>query len=249
VPALVGLVAACNNGDYAPKYHTTDSVLAAEPLYFYPAAGLSTGEKPRAFIFFLGNDVAFWKPHQWLATRLSNDGYAVVGLDLKKWLDKLPGEPKRDSAFRAGILPLLARARGELHADSLPLILGGHSFGAEVALYMARYTPPPHLVGVLALSTRSTGHLTVTIGDLTMHEASGPDSWSTIDIVRQLPDSIRVALIRGQRDQFVYHDSAFVAAGGTHLKRYLIPFAGHSLKDLLVQGPIVDRATKWILDR
>lgn len=228
-------------------YVPHDASLRTLPLYFYPAEeGDST--HPRAFVFFLGNDVAFWRPHEELSFRLAGEGYAVVGLDNRKFLGALPsGVAERDSAYRTDIVALIARTRHELHADSAPVILAGHSSGAETALWIAAHVPPHGLKGVLAMSPRSSGHLRVTAADLANAEPSGPGSYSTIALTGSLPDSIRVALVRGEHDPFARYDSAFVAAGPDHVRLWRVPFAGHSLQRLLIVGPMVDHAVEWIL--
>jgi pimeloyl-ACP methyl ester carboxylesterase len=245
-PLLLALVlfAACESGPVTP-YVPRDASLRDQPLFFYPAR-----TKPaRAFVFFLGNDVGFWKPHEELAWRLAGIGYDVVGLDLKKYLGELPqDEPARDSSFAASVGALIARTRTELGADSLPAVVGGHSFGAEVAFWIALHRPPPNLVGVLAMSPRSTGHLVVTPADLLNHEASGPWSFSTVRAAADIAPGVRIALVRGASDQFRRHDSAFMAAGGGRLRYFLIPFANHSLRKLLIAGPIVEHALEFLVE-
>jgi pimeloyl-ACP methyl ester carboxylesterase len=240
------LSVACHTSSHPPTYVPRDAALRALPLYFYPSR--VADRPPRAFIFFLGNDVAFWAPHQELAWRLAGDGYTVVGLDLRGYLARLPmPAARRDSAFAADIGPLIARARAEVGGDTLPAIVGGHSFGAEVALWIALHTPPPRLVGVLAMSTRASGHLFVTPQDLLNREASGEGSFSTIQLAHDLPPTVRIAIVRGAHDKFAYHDSAFVAAGGPRLRRFVVPFGSHSLKSLVVAGPVVERAIEFLL--
>ncbi|MDQ6887030.1 MAG: lysophospholipase [Gemmatimonadota bacterium] len=243
---LLGFVLfGCMQQGPPPPYTPRDLSLRALPLFFYPSA--DAGRPARAFVFFFGNDVAFWKPHQLLAQRLSQDGFTVVGLDLRKWLGSLPDRyPERDSAFRSAIGPIIARSRVEVHAESVPVILGGHSFGAEVAFWTAAHAPPPGLVGILAMSPRSSGHLVIVPSDWANHEATGEGSWSTIRLVHDLPPSIRIAIIRGQHDEFRPHDSAFAAAGGERLRRYFVPFAGHSLAGLTLPGPFIDRAMSFL---
>lgn len=241
---LLFALTACESGPTVP-YVARDESLRGEPLFFYPAAG----GHPRALILFLGNDVGFWKPHEELCWRLAENGYDVVGIDVKRYLARLPeNEPARDSSFAATIGPLIARARAELHADSLPVVVGGHSFGAEVAFWIALHRPPPKLVGVLALSPRSTGHLIVTPFDLMNHEASGPWSFSTIRAATDIAPTVRIALVRGASDKFRRHDAAFVAAGGPRLRYFPIPFASHSLKKLLIAGPIIEHAVDFLIE-
>ena len=241
--ALLAL-AACESGPTVP-YVPRDASLRQEPVLFYPART----RHPRAFVFFLGNDVGFWKPHEELAWRLAENGYSVVGLDVKQFLARMPeAEPARDSTFAASIGPLIARARAELGADSLPVIIGGHSFGAEVAFWIALHRAPPKLAGVLALSPRSTGHLVVTPFDLMNREASGPWSFSTIRATAEIAPNVRIALVRGAGDKFRSHDAAFLASGGTRLRYFTVPFAGHSLRKLLIAGPIIEHAVEFLIE-
>lgn len=242
--ALVGL--ACRAGP-SPTYVPRDASLRRRDLLFYVPSRAEGS--PRALIIFLGNDVGFWEPHQELASRLAAAGYAVVGLDIRQYLGGLPdGEPQRDRAFADSIVPLVAAIRREI-GDSLPLVLGGHSFGAEVALWIARNREPPGLRGVLAMSPRSSGHLFVTAGDLANEEAHGVGAWSTIAAVRDMDPRVRVAIVRGAHDQFAIHDSAFAVAGSTRLRRFSVPLAGHSLKKLLIAGPITEHAVTYLLER
>ena len=223
-----------------------DASLRRDWLYFYPQ---HTNEAARAIVILFGNDIAFWAPHQDLAWRLADDGNAVVGIDLRRFLNTLPpDEPQRDSAVGVAMPELIAKARHALGGDSLPLVVGGHSFGAELAFWIAVHHPPPHLVGVLALNTRASGHLFITARDWMNEEASGPWSFSVIDLIRQTDPRVRIALVRGENDIFRKHDTDLVAAGGVRLKRFVIPFATHSLTTMLVAAPIVSRAVRYITD-
>ena len=239
-------VVACD-GSGMPTYVPRDAALVHEPLYFYPQS--DTARPPRAFVFFYGNDIAFWEPHRKLAVWLARDGFAVVGIDVRKYLDRFPTTiGVRDTAFLSQITPLIARSRHELHADSVPLVLAGHSFGAELAIWQAFHDPPAGLVGILAMNPRPAGHLIVTPEDWLGKIADGPGSFSTVDLMRQLSPDIRVALVRGQRDQYAQYDSEFVLAGGTHLKHFVVPFAGHTLKQIVLAAPIVHGAMGWLVE-
>ena len=103
-------------------YIPRDPELQREPLYFYPPIPRSA--HPKAGVFFLGNDLGFWEPHQKLAERLASHGYAVVGFDVKKFLDQLPDSALlRDSILVHDIPRLMKRSLHELGADSAPIII------------------------------------------------------------------------------------------------------------------------------
>jgi len=242
---IVGVgLAGCRSGP-APTYVARDPLLRRSSLLFYIPS--REAAPPRALLLFLGNDVGFWEPHQQLASRLAGAGYAVVGLDIREYLSHLPaGEPLRDRAFADSIVPLVAAIRHEV-GDSLPFVIGGHSFGAEVALWVAKNHEPPGLVGVLAMSPRASGHLFVTPMDLANEEAHGEGAWSTVDAVREIDPRVRIAIVRGSKDQFARHDPEFMRAGDGRIRRFVVPFASHSLKKLLIAGPIIEGAMTYLV--
>jgi len=227
-------------------YVAKDLALRPRWIYLYP---VRTTTSARAIVVLFGNDIAFWEPHQDLAWRLSGEGYTVVGVDVRQFLSTLPAaEPQRDSVFGPAIDDLIARARHELGGDSLPLVIGGHSFGAELAFWTALNRPPPRLVGVLSLNSRSRGHLFVTPADWLNEEATGPWSFSTVEAAAHIDPHVRIALVRSAHDPFRRHDRAFVAAGGARLRRFEVPMATHSLKTMLVAGPLISRAVRFLVD-
>jgi pimeloyl-ACP methyl ester carboxylesterase len=227
-------------------YLPSDPGLRVDWLYFYPSR---VGGGARAILFLLGNDVAFWEPHQDLAWRLSGEGYTVVGIDVRQLLETLPSdEPQRDSAFGSAMPALISRVRHELRADTMPLILGGHSFGAELSFWIAWHHPPPRLIGLLSLNSRGSGHLFITPNDWLNKEASGAWSFSTVEAAAKIDPHVRIALVRGANDPFRGHDPEFVAAGGARLQRFEIPLAGHGLKTMLVAGPFISRAMHFLTD-
>lgn len=222
-----------------------DTALAKPWLYFYPVRSAPVA---RAFMVFFGNDVAFWEPHQDIAWRLAGSGISVVGVDLRKYLATLPTtEPQRDSMFAESVAVLISRARHALAADSVPVLIAGHSFGAEVGLWVALHRPPRGLIGVLAMNPRSTGHLSITVADVMNREASGAWSFSTVDAVRDIDPAVRIALVRSGKDRFRSYDPRFRAAGGSRLRLFSVPLASHSLTSMLVARPIILRAVQFLL--
>ena len=245
--ALLVAASACG-GAADPTYQARDPALRTRPLYFYPA--VAGPDSARAFIFFFGNDIGFWEPHRRLAASMAERGYDVVGFDMKALLASLPDSgAARDSAFVAQVGALIAASRREQGADALPVVIAGHSLGAEVAVWSAAHVPVPHLVGVLALSPRSRSHLRVSVADIANGpEPTGAGSFSVARAVADLAPAIRLAVVRGEHDGYRFADSAIVAAGGHRAQRYVVRFAGHSLKRILVAKPVVRRALAWLLE-
>lgn len=246
---IAGTIALALFGCSAPRpaYVAHNPELRGQPIYFYPAR---TAERPRAVVFFFGNDIGFWTPHQQLAEYLSDLGYSVIGFDMRTFLAQLPqGPAARDSAFVARIVPLVATARKEINAESIPLVIAGHSLGAEVAIWTAAFAHEPGLAGVVAIAPGLRSHLEVSASDLVNGaEPSGPGSFSVPGTLHSIPAGVRVAILRGSHDKYRYADSALIAAGGNRVHDYIIPFASHSLKRIIVAKPVVREAMDWILD-
>jgi len=229
------------------SYRPRDPGLAREPLYFYPAHG---EVKPKAGVFFLGNDLGFWGPHQKLAQRLAEHGYAVVGFDIKAFLERYPDSAQlRDSVLVHEVPLLMKRSLHELGADSRPIVLAGHSFGADLALWTEANAHLPGVVGVLALGPTKRDHPTVTIRDeINSGEPTEPGSFAVADQIRNTPRSVRIALMRGASDKERNSDRDFIAAGGSRMSYTIIPFASHSLKSLIIVGPMIERALDDLVD-
>ena len=241
-PALLLALAACACTATRPPYVPHDTMLRREPLYFYPSA--DPGHHPKAGVFFLGNDLGFWGPHQKLAERLASHGYAVVGFDVKHFLDRYPDSvPLRDSVLAHELPLLVTRALHELGADSVPIVMAGHSFGADLALWAEAHSPVPGVVGVLALGPTKRDHPTVTLRDrANLGEPTEPGSFAVVDEIKRTPPKVRIALVRGASDRERSADRAFIDAGGKRLSYTVIPFASHSLKSLVIAGPMIERA-------
>jgi len=242
----VVFVAASACSSAKPTYVPRDPTLRTLPLYFYPS---TTSNAPKAILFFFGNDVGFWESHERLALRLADRGYDVVGFDIKQYLSKLPDDAAvRARTFQRQIVPLIARSAAELHADTLPLVIGGHSFGASLAIWTAAHTHPAHLAGVLAMAPTLRSHFFITASDLAnLHEPTEPGSFGIADVVRSIPPSVRIALVRGAHDKRLAGDSAIRVAGGPRLDYTEIPLSGHSLKALTLAGPMIGNAMDWII--
>jgi pimeloyl-ACP methyl ester carboxylesterase len=223
-------------------YIPRDRELQREPLYFYPAAGVLG--HPKAGVFFLGNDLGFWQAHQKLAERLASHGYAVVGFDVKKFLDRLPDSALlRDSILAHDVPPLIKRSLHELGADSVPIVIAGHSFGADIALWTEANAPISGVVGVLALGPTRRDHPTVTLRDqMNSGEPTEPGSFAVDEQIRKTPAKVHIALMRGASDKERTSDRDFIAAGGDRMTYTVIPFASHSLRSLIIAGPMIERA-------
>ena len=236
--ALLTYSCAPARSSYIPR----DPQLRQEPLYFYPEEGMQG--HPKAGVFFLGNDLGFWKPHQALAQRMAEHGYAVVGLDVKEFLDRLPDSAAlRDSVLVHDLPILMKRSMHELGADSLPIVIAGHSFGADIALWTEANAPIHGVVGVLALGPTKRDHPTVTIRDqLNSVEPTEAGSFAVDEQIRNTPANVRIALLRGAGDKERKSDRAFIAAGGSRMTYAVIPFASHSLKSLIIAGPMIQTA-------
>jgi pimeloyl-ACP methyl ester carboxylesterase len=243
IAALLALSCARAHSTYRPR----DPLLQREPLYFYPARGEL---KPKAGIFFLGNDLGFWGPHQKLAQRLADHGYAVVGFDIKAFLERYPDSPAlRDSILVHDVPTLMKRSLHELGADSRPIVLAGHSFGADLALWTEANARPSGVVGVLALGPTKRDHPTVTLRDqINAGEPTEPGSFAVADEIRNTPADVRIALMRGASDKERKSDPAFIDAGGSRMSYTIIPFASHSLKSLIIVGPMIEHALDDLLE-
>ncbi|MHB1312758.1 MAG: serine aminopeptidase domain-containing protein [Gemmatimonadaceae bacterium] len=242
---LVGVSHVVDANAGAPaNYQPRDAVLRRAPLRFYRS------QHPRALVWFFGNDIGFWGPQQRLAAQLADGGYDVVGMDLRAWLAQRPHEPAaaREAAFRSGMADLQSRAARELGDTLLPVVLAGHSVGAEVALWQGAMAPPHGLAGVVAISPGTRGHLRVTTSDLAFGEPTEPGSFAVAQMVHEVPAGVRVAIVRGSSDRLRGADSLLVPARpGLH--RVIVPLAGHSMRRLLIAGPLIAGAIDWTIDR
>jgi pimeloyl-ACP methyl ester carboxylesterase len=245
--ALLAVLAGCAN-DYQPTRVSHDPLLQTQPVFLYPAA--DTTRLPRAVVFFFGNDIGFWQPHRELARSLAAAQFSVIGFDMRLLLHSLPDRPRdRDTAFASRIERIIERARHELGGDSVPLIIAGHSLGAEVAIWTAAHVCPPGVKGVLAMAPGSRSHLRVSVSDIMNGpEPTGPESFSVADAIASVPRDERIAIVRGTRDEYTRADSALLAAGGARASRFFVPFAGHSLKRLATAGFETRRALDWLLE-
>ena len=131
----------------------------------------------------------------------------------------------------------------ELGADSAPLIIAGHSFGADLALWTEANAHLQGVVGVLALGPTRRDHPTVTLRDrANLGEPTEAGSFAVDEQIRNTPGNVRIALLRGASDKERKSDPGFIAAGGRRLTYTVIPFASHSLKSLIIAGPMIERA-------
>ena len=247
VVALVAVVvwARSQIGVPQPNHVVRDRSLRARGVVIYTPHGA-----PRALVLFFGNDVGFWRPHYALAADLASQGYAVAGVDIRPLLAALPeGHPVRDTTCAAAIRDIVSRVRAELAVGTVPVVIGGHSLGAELAAWAAAHAAVPGVVGVLALAPGSRSHLRVTASDILMTaEPQGPDSYGVAEaMATATADRVRVAIVRGSNDKFRSADSVLLGAGPS-VRRFGVPFAGHSLRDITVARYVVRDAMGWLLD-
>lgn len=238
-----GALAGCRSAK--PPYVPRDVALRRQPLFFYPATTPTT----HAYVVFFGNDVGFWDAHDRLARRLADNGYDVVGVDVKRVIEGLPPAPgARARAFADSTTWMIQRSAHELGSDTLPLVLAGHSYGADLALWLAATRPPPRLVGVLALGPTARSHFYVTMLDrANVRDPTEPGSFAIASEIAAVPPHVRIALVRGEGDHRAPIDSSLRAAGGARLHYTVIPFAGHSLKSLTIAGPMIEHALGWLV--
>lgn len=241
----IGVWARSQVGVPRPNHLVRDPSLRAHGVIIYTPRG-----NPRALVLFFGNDVGFWRPHYALAADLASRGYAVAGVDIRPLLAALPeGHPVRDSSCVAVIRDLATRVQRELGLESVPVVIGGHSLGAELAVWTAAHAGVPGVVGVLALAPGSRSHLRVTASDILMSaEPQGPDSYGVADAIATASASrVRVAIVRGSSDKLGSADAGLLSAGPS-VRRFGVPFAGHSLRDITVARYVVRDAMDWLLD-
>ena len=243
---LFGTIGGCGRSEPTP-YTPHNPALAGFPLFFYPSPDRTRPAK--AFVFFVGNDIGFWGAHKDLGKRLAGAGYDFVGFDTKVFFSHLPdGGAVRDTLFADSVATMIALARRELGDDSVPVVLGGHSLGAEIASWMAVHSPPPRLTGVLLISSRGRGHLRATISDVANRSAPNePGSFSVAEQISAMAATVRVAIVRGTDDRFRVADAEFLRAGGARIDKWSVPWGGHSMSNILLAGPFVERALAWTL--
>jgi pimeloyl-ACP methyl ester carboxylesterase len=136
----------------------------------------------------------------------------------------------------------------EFGSSGRPFIVMGHSLGGELAVWAAANLKIPQLVGAVAMSPGSRSHLGVSLSDLLeTSEPTGSGSFAVADEVKAMPADLKLVVIRGKSDKYRYADSAIVAARPDRVTVTTIPFAGHSLKRIVIAKYYVRRAIESLL--
>jgi hypothetical protein len=78
-------------------------------------------------------------------------------------------------------------------------------------------------------------------------EPTEPGSFTVEDQIRNTPPDVRIAVLRGASDKERKSDRAFIDAGGARMTYTIIPFASHSLKSLIIAGPMIEHALDLLL--
>lgn len=228
-----------------PSYVPQVAALRADNMFVYPPHGTLRGT-----VVFFGNDVGFWEPHQELADFLSRQGFAVVGTDLRTLFKSQvhANRAERETTVGSALSDLMRESLQEFHGNKLPLILMGHSLGAEAAIWAGAHVSDPRITGIIAMAPGGRGHLTITPSDyLSSALPSGPDSYSMAELVKASRPGLQIALVRGAHDSYGGADPEIIAAGGSRVKKFEIPFAGHSLKKILIARYVVRDAISWAI--
>ena len=155
---------------------------------------------------------------------------------------------EREKTVGSALIDLMRESLQEFQGNKLPLILIGHSLGAEVGIWAGARISDPKITAIIAMAPGGRGHLTITPSDyLSSSLPSGPDSYSMADQVKVSRPDLRIALVRGAGDKYGEADPAILAAGGSRVKKFEIPFAGHSLKKILIARYVVRDAISWAI--
>ena len=154
----------------------------------------------------------------------------------------------RDSILVHDIPALMKRSLHELGADSVPIVIAGHSFGADIALWTEANARIPGVVAVLALGPTRRDHPSVTLRDqMNTGEPTEPGSFAVSEQIRNTPTNVRIAVLRGASDKERAYDRDFIAAGGARMTYTVIPFASHSLRSLIIAGPMIEHALEHLV--
>ena len=88
----------------------------------------------------------------------------------------------------------------------------------------------------------------MTIKDqLNAGEPTDAGSFAVADQIRNTPPGVRIAVLRGASDKERRSDRVFIEAGGARMTYTVIPFASHSLKSLIIAGPMIEHALDRLL--
>jgi hypothetical protein len=161
-----------------------------------------------------------------------------------------------DSLVAGTVAELLEHARHEFHDDSLPIVISGHSLGADCAAWTVAHVQIRNLAGLLMLSPTRRSHLYATVRDRAfLGEPTEPGSYAASEMIPLLPAGIPVVVMRGDNDSHNIGDRDLVRAiimsghaTSVNMAYKKIPLAGHSLRSLVIVGPVIVSVLDNIVD-
>lgn len=197
---------------------------------------------PRALIVFASGDGGWGRLEEAIATRLSSDGYGVLGIDSESYA----ATDYNLDTLQADFTAMASLAR-DTFGHGAPLIVGGYSMGAAQAIAVCGGPHPPKgVAGLLLVDPCSRGRYGLRIADQMNVLPTGPGTFAVKDFARTLGD-IRVVQWHAERDNI--DSRQWLASLTVPHEEFDFPRAGHDYvrgrKKFLVKLSV---SVGWILN-